>query len=673
MRIPEPVLNEDFYMVKRIGGDVTLPAPRTRFEELLFIYAGGTIERPTPKTVEERFLDYITGGESELPTPKTRLQSYMYNVANPSNKIPVVPPKTRFECYWFVMATANAIISTDNPVEFTSLDGFLLDYTIWGNTEQDLSEIEISNAFVDGYSIDDQTGAVISEQGHVAILNPVTLMNGTYYVDYTANTEQGVTCRYSVFDGDELVEIVTNDSSSSFSLTLTDNYLVYFSLYPATASIIDSFTITTSDGQICPSPDYHFDIKGVGDYSTNIMPDILYGVQLNYSTGSVQALNTTNYATTDFFTCELSADKYLSLTCVPTQYNTCLFVYSTDNSFIGRTSSSAVKQRKINSNSYLPVPGVYLTEAGTYHVKIGFLIPSGTTNFDALKSAHVMLDNSEYNYTDYRPKNKYIIQLLTTGQENSRTVTNYTERQSENQYILPLLSDREENRQTDIDYTALDASLQARDNYTERQPEDENIEPLLTTRQENSQSTANYIALDTPLQAIDNYADSVNYLSQKETRKVKKLVVDGTNVKFSDSYISALYRYGVGITLRETENPISKVWSNIAIFSEYSPDSVPFRNIFTARQASRQRIYLYFPKNYVNIESPSPTQIENFLNNKAQELYSNGTPIIFYYVPSTSEETPVEIPKIQTYAPKTELTVDTEVQPSKIEVVTRTE
>lgn len=107
MRIPEPVLNEDFYMVKLIGGDVTLPTPRTRLEELLYIYAGGTIERPTPKTVEERFLDYITGGESELPVPKTRLQSYMYNVANPLNKIPIVPPKTRFECYWFEMATAN--------------------------------------------------------------------------------------------------------------------------------------------------------------------------------------------------------------------------------------------------------------------------------------------------------------------------------------------------------------------------------------------------------------------------------------------------------------------------------------------------------------------------------------------------------------------------------------
>lgn len=107
MSVPEPVLNEDFYMVKLIGGDVALPTPRTRFEELLYIYAGGTIERPTPKTVEERFLDYITGGESELPTPKTRLQSYMYNVANPLNKIPIVPPKTRFECYWYVMATTS--------------------------------------------------------------------------------------------------------------------------------------------------------------------------------------------------------------------------------------------------------------------------------------------------------------------------------------------------------------------------------------------------------------------------------------------------------------------------------------------------------------------------------------------------------------------------------------
>lgn len=59
MGILGPVLVEDSSMVKRNGGDVTLPTPRTRFEKLLYICAGGTIERPTPKTVEERLLDYI--------------------------------------------------------------------------------------------------------------------------------------------------------------------------------------------------------------------------------------------------------------------------------------------------------------------------------------------------------------------------------------------------------------------------------------------------------------------------------------------------------------------------------------------------------------------------------------------------------------------------------------
>lgn len=469
MRIPEPILAEDLYMVKRIGVNVALPEPRTRFEKLLYIFAGGTIERPTPKTIEECFLDYITGGESELPVPKSRLQRYMYNVANPLNKIPVEPPKYRFECYWFILATMNVTISSDNPVEFTSLEGFLIDYTIWGNTEQDLSEIEISNAFVDGYSIDAQTGKVISAQGNVAILNPVTLKNGTYYVDYSVNTEENVTCQYSVFDGDVLVENVINETSTPFSITLTDTYLVYFSLYPATKDIIESFTITTSDGQVCPSPDYQFDAKGVGDYSTN----------------------------------------------------------------------------------------------------------------------------------------KYIISLLSTGQENS-------------------------------------------------------------------QSATNSIAIDEPLHAIDNYVDSVNYLSQKETRKIKKLIVDGTNVKFSDPS-SGVYRYVLRIGLTENEAHTIKVWSNIALFSKEDYNRVSERNMFTARQANNLRIYIYFPKNYINIESPTSSQIINFFNNKAQELYNNGTPIIFYYVSSMTKEAATEIPEIPTYAPSTELTVDTEVQPSQIKVVAITE
>ena len=608
MRIPEPVLNEDFYMVKRIGGDVTLPNPRTRFEEFLYIYAGGTIERPTPKTVEERFLDYITGGESELPAPKTRLQSYMYNVANPSNKIPVVPPKTRFECYWFVMATANAIISTDNPVEFTSLDGFLLNYTIWGNTEQDLSEIEISDAFVDEHSIDDQTGTPISEQGHVAILKPVALMNGTYYVNYNANTEQNVTCRYSVFDGDELVEIVTNDSSASFSITLADSYLVYFSLYPVTTSIIESFTITASDGQICPSPDYHFDVKGVGDYSTNIMPDILYGVALSYEDGTIASFAAGNQCSTDFFTVELNTAKSLSISGVPLEYNVCFFVYSTDNSFIGRTPSSPVVSIKIDYNSvvYNPItPANIQLTAGVYHVKVAFSYTTETTNFDGLRTAPLMLNNSTNTYVEYQPKDKYIIPLSTVGQG----ATHYS---------------------------------------------------------------TNNIVLDEPLFEITGHVDSVNYLTQKELRNVKKLVIDGTSVKFFNAINTGSARFGVGLYVPYAIDSSGIFYSNIAKNRGGNQYDVEYRNLFTLIKSSATVLYLLFPKTYINIPEPTIQQIVNFFNNKAQELYNIGKPIIYYF-PITSKEVPAEIPKIQTYTPKTELTVDTEVYPSQIDLVTRTE
>lgn len=597
MRIPEPVLNEDFYMVKLIGGDVALPTPRTRFEELLYIYAGGTIERPTPKTVEERFLDYITGGESELPTPKTRLQSYMYNVANPSNKIPVVPPKTRFECYWFVMATANAIISTDNPVEFTSLDGFLLDYTIWGNTEQDLSEIEIGNTFVDGHSIDEQTGAVISEQGHTAILNPLTLGAGTYYVDFNVNTEQDLTCRYSVIDGNILVGNVVNETSTAFSITLVDSYLVYFSLYPTNKDAIESFTITTSDGQIFPTPDYQIDVKGVGDYSNNIMPEILVGYRLNYNTGDLISTTASGYSATDYFIGELDGNTSLIFSGLPNGYSMAILVYTIDKTFIGRSPTRRVRYNTTLTNNAV-------LSAGKYYFRIGFTLGSNTPNFDLLLSAKIMLSNDGIIDPTYVPSDKYIIPISVTGG--------------------------------------------------------------------NQQNESNYIALDEPLHAIDSYADNVNYLYQKETRKIKKLVVDGTNVIFSLTS-SGTARYAVGISITETETLTPYMWANIAIYSGSADNGISMRNIFSVKHANNQRIYLYFPKNYINIESPTSAQTLNFFNNKAQELYNNGTPIIFYYVHSTTEETPVEIPKIPTYAPATELTVDTEVQPSQIEVVTRTE
>ena len=661
MRIPEPVLNEDFYMVKRIGGDVALPTPRTRFEELLYIYAGGTIERPTPKTVEERFLDYITGGESELPAPKTRLQSYMYNVANPSNKIPVVPPKTRFECYWFVMATANAIISTDNPVEFTSLDGFLLDYTIWGNTEQGVSEIEINNAFVDEHSIDEQTGTVISEQGHTAILNPLTLGAGTYYVDYSVNTEENVTCQYSVFDGGVLVGNVVNETSTPFSITLVDSYLVYFSLYPTNKDAIESFTITTSDGQIFPTPDYQIDVKGVGDYSNNIMPEILVGYRLNYNTGDLISTTASGYSATDYFIGELNENTSLIFSGLPNGYSMAILVYTMDKTFIGRSPTRRVRYNTTLTNNAV------LT-AGKYYFRIGFTLGSNTPNFDLLLSAKIMLSNDGIIDQTYVPPDKYIIPLSVTRG----------------------------SQQNESNYIALDEPLQAIDNHLDSvnylsqketkkvkklvvdgiidptyAPPDKYIIPLSVTGG-SQQNESNYIGLDEPLHAIDNYVDNVNYLSQKETKKVKKLVVDGTNVKFSVTTTGDT-RLGVGIAITESEAPTDKVWSNIAIFSTYTGGYVTMRNIFSAKLTNSLRIYLYFPKNYINIESPTSAQILNFFNNKAQELYNNDTPIIFYYVPNATEEVPTEIPKIPTYAPATELTLDTEVQPSKIEIVTRTE
>lgn len=478
MRIPEPILAEDFYMVKRIGGDVTLPAPRTRFEKLLYIYAGGTIERPTPKTVEERFLDYITGGESELPDPKTRLQSYMYNVANPLNKIPIVPPKTRFECYWFVMATANAVISTDNPVEFTSVDGFLLDYTIWGNTEQNLTEIEIGNVFTNGYSLDRETGLPINTTGRVATINPVYFMQGTYNVEYSVNVDWHIGVIYTIIDGDTLVQRTLITNTKTFNISLIDNYSVYFCVYPETGStdkivttdIINSFKITAIDGQICPSPDYQIDVKGVGDYSAN----------------------------------------------------------------------------------------------------------------------------------------KYIISMLSTGQENSQSITKS-------------------------------------------------------------------IVLDEPIYKIDNYTDSVNYLAQKETRKIKKVVVDGAITCFNTAVNYGLYRYGVGIQLTEPETITQNVFSNVGIRGSSAVNNPALRNLWHVIETPTIKLYIFFPKNYIDIESPTENQIINFFNNKAQELYNNGKPIIFYFVSTTNEESAVELPKIQTYDPTTELTIETEIAPSQIEVVTRTE
>lgn len=616
MRIPEPVLNEDFYMVKRIGGDVALPAPRTRFEELLYIYAGGTIERPTPKTVEERFLDYITGGESELPAPKTRLQSYMYNVANPSNKIPIVPPKTRFECYWFVVATANAIISTDNPVEFTSLDGFLLDYTICGNTEQDLSEIEIRNMFTNGYSLDRETGLPINITGRVATINPVCLMQGEYNVKYSVNVDWNIGVVYTIIDGGTLVQRTVVPLTTSFNISLSDNYSVYFCVYPesgytdkiVTADIINSFKITAIDGQICPSPDYQIDVKGVGDYSTNIMGDILYGVALNYQDGTTVFLDANDMCSTDFFTVELNEAKSLSISGVPLEYNVCFFIYSTDNSFIGRTSSQPSGNLKINYNSvvYKPItPANTQLTTGAYHVKIAFSFASGTTNFDGLKTAPLMLNNSTNTYVEYQPKDKYIIPLSTVGQGASHYSTNN-------------------------------------------------------------------IVLDEPLFEITGHVDSVNYLTQKELRNVKKLVIDGTSVKFFNAINTGTARFGVGLYVPDAIDYSGFFYSNIAKNRGGNQNDVEYRNLFTLIKSSDTVLYLLFPKTYINIPEPTINQIVNFFNNKAQELYNNGKPIIYYF-PITSKEVPAEIPKIQTYTPKTELTVGTEVDPSQIEVVTRTE
>ena len=196
---------------------------------------------------------------------------------------------------------------------------------------------------------------------------------------------------------------------------------------------------------------------------------------------------------------------------------------------------------------------------------------------------------------------------------------------------------------------------------------------MLSTGQENSQSTAKSIALDEPIYKIDNYTDSVNYLAQKETRKIKKVVVDGTTTRFTHAVNYGLYRHGVGIQLTESEIITQVVFSNAGVSGSSTVNNPDVRNLWHVLETPSIKLFIFFPKNYIDIESPTENQIINFFNNKAQELYNNGKPIIFYYVSTTNEESAVELPKIQTYDPTTKLTIETEIDPSKIEIVTRTE
>ena len=180
--VPVAKTAADVYMRRLLGNvNESLPLPTNKVEAFLYLLCGGDYNMPQPITSEERFLAYLLGvSDVTLPTPQTRLETYMDKVCRRGSNA-VVPPKTRYELYWWLWANVREITSTSFPVMFQTVMPYLVNYKIYGNYALSRPNAIDNSQFEIGYLYDAEGELVTSLDG--AIHKPI-YCNGKITVNW---------------------------------------------------------------------------------------------------------------------------------------------------------------------------------------------------------------------------------------------------------------------------------------------------------------------------------------------------------------------------------------------------------------------------------------------------------------------------------------------------------
>lgn len=210
--------------------------------------------------------------------------------------------------------------------------------------------------------------------------------------------------------------------------------------------------------------------------------------------------------------------------------------------------------------------------------------------------------------------------------------------------------------------------------------------PVTTTNGTDTVTTPVYIGAE-PLHRIGEYADYVDYASGKIVRKIKKLVLTGTenctrSASFTspDAYCYAFLYAAIGMTdIVYNDVNMALIPYPQYVCSHFKMKPSPsltqdddFRNIRdgeiganTIKRAATGGAITY--NRYLILCSSQYVTVDDFKSYLAAQ-YAAGTPVTVWYVLETQieEDPPVPLPAIPTLSGINTLSVDTTVKPSQM-------
>lgn len=132
------ITNEEKYLAKIAGEEITTPEPVLRKEQYLSAIANGEGTIPElPYTREEQYLAILAGENYAIPTPETRLERYMAKACGLDIDTPT--PITNVEYYWAIIAEGGSwqitTLTGPLPLSFLSKGEALKNYLLHGSSE----------------------------------------------------------------------------------------------------------------------------------------------------------------------------------------------------------------------------------------------------------------------------------------------------------------------------------------------------------------------------------------------------------------------------------------------------------------------------------------------------------------------------------------------------------
>lgn len=165
------------------------------------------------------------------------------------------------------------------------------------------------------------------------------------------------------------------------------------------------------------------------------------------------------------------------------------------------------------------------------------------------------------------------------------------------------------------------------------------------------------IYLNEPLRKIGDYADYVDFVNKKVVRNIGKKIYNGSETWTAGAVTSRFLNYEITDAIKDTS-----VDYEPSVLCDYFR-AIPWSDYQTDKDTS---IYIYVASGNASNNAIVITKVGETSESFKQWLQENNI-IVYYPINQTEEE--IELPNIPTFKGTTIIEVDTETQPSNMEVV----